>query len=363
MLVRRLTVPPWKIETSLTFLNMSSLPALVLLNSLDQSVTNLGSFLGNNVKNEIETRILQYDPENSWLSTAADLAPTSTISPLKGFASEGEKIRRRYTLYLSDLDKTVLMSFSQEILNREKFSSNEESALYTYCGLLRKWYPTTSPIYEFIVRTHQLLKHNFQNNSETEVKDLKSILDDYDHNSYEWEGCRGSSIKYGGYTCGVWSLWHFLTVAQLQATTPGQPTQVIEAMIDYVRYFFGCRECAEHFLELVKNGTDLNSVITTHDDAVLFLWESHNNVTLRLMESDSDASDDPYFPREFFPRKSFCPKCYHGDQINRDMILQFLIKQYEERSLIRNNNIVNYSDQLLASDFTLYLLSTIVLFL
>ena len=81
------------------------------------------------------------------------------------------------------------------------------------------------------------------------------------------------------------------------------------------------------------------------------------------MESDSDASDDPYFPREFFPNKSFCPKCYNGDEINRDMILQFIIKQYEERSLIRNNSIVNYSDKLLASDITLYLLSTIFLFL
>ena len=41
--------------------------------------------------------------------------------------------------------------------------------------------------------------------------------------------------KYGGYTCGVWSLWHFLTVKHLQSTTPGQPTKVIRAMIDYVR--------------------------------------------------------------------------------------------------------------------------------
>jgi len=359
LLIRRLTVPQWKLESSLDFLNLSSLPALVLLNSSDQSVTNLGSFPGNNAKNDIETRIIQFDPKYSLPSTT-----TSTIiAPVNDLASESEKIRRRYTLYLSDLDKTVLMSFSQEIVNRETLSSNEELALFEYCGLLRDWYPTSSPIYEFIVRTHELLNHNHQKNTKTKGEDLKSILDDYNHSSYKWEGCRGSSAKYGGYTCGVWSLWHFLTVKHLQSTTPGQPTKVIRAMIDYVRYFFGCRECAEHFIDLVKNGTDLDSDITTHHDAVLFLWERHNDVTLRLMESDSDVSDDPRFPREFYPSKSFCPKCFEEDQINRDMILQFLIEQYGERSLIINNNIMNYSEKLLASDLSLYLISTVVLFL
>ena len=81
------------------------------------------------------------------------------------------------------------------------------------------------------------------------------------------------------------------------------------------------------------------------------------------MESDSDVSDDPRFPREFYPSKSFCPKCFEEDQINRDKILQFLIEQYGERSLIINNNIMNYSEKLLASDLSLYLISTVVLFL
>ena len=51
---------------------------------------------------------------------------------------------------------------------------------------------------------------------------------------------------YGGYPCGLWSLWHVLTVNQANMGE-GDPKEVMMAMKTYIQEFFGCRECARHF--------------------------------------------------------------------------------------------------------------------
>lgn len=50
-------------------------------------------------------------------------------------------------------------------------------------------------------------------------------------------------------------------------------------MRGYVRHFFGCRPCAEHFEEMAKENL---SVQNTPSAAVLWLWTRHNQVNNRL---------------------------------------------------------------------------------
>ena len=78
-------------------------------------------------------------------------------------------------------------------------------------------------------------------------------------------------------------------------------------MVAYVRHFFSCRECSDHFLSMVHNGTAIEEQVTSSTEAVLFLWAAHNAVNLRLA---NDVSSDPVFPKLRFPSRDFCPACW-----------------------------------------------------
>lgn len=47
----------------------------------------------------------------------------------------------------------------------------------------------------------------------------------------------------------------------------------------YVRNFFGCQECAEHFEAMAAKSMDR---VAGRDEAVLWLWSHHNEVNARL---------------------------------------------------------------------------------
>lgn len=47
----------------------------------------------------------------------------------------------------------------------------------------------------------------------------------------------------------------------------------------YVRHFFGCQECAEHFEAMAAKSMDS---VASREEAVLWLWSHHNEVNARL---------------------------------------------------------------------------------
>lgn len=55
--------------------------------------------------------------------------------------------------------------------------------------------------------------------------------------------------------------------------------EVLSAMRSYVRSFFGCRECAEHFENMA---TEIVTEVSTLQSAVIWLWSRHNRVNNRL---------------------------------------------------------------------------------
>ena len=100
------------------------------------------------------------------------------------------------------------------------------------------------------------------------------------HVSDTWLGCRGSEDRYGGYPCGLWSVWHVLTVGQAEAGA-GEAGEVLAAMKMYIQEFFGCRECARHFDQAIEGGKLIENEVKSHEDAVLLLWLVHNKVNIR----------------------------------------------------------------------------------
>ena len=131
-----------------------------------------------------------------------------------------------------------------------------------------------------------------------------------------WESCTGSKASYRGFPCGLWSLMHTATVLSLTNHTSSSSSassgvshfntrEVLNALIDFVRNFFSCESCRQHFSLMADK---LKSRPLSYDgDAVLWLWEAHNMVNQRLQD---DISSDPEHPKVPFPPHDLCPYCY-----------------------------------------------------
>lgn len=118
-------------------------------------------------------------------------------------------------------------------------------------------------------------------------------------------GCYlGSADDYRGYTCGLWQTFHYLTVAATNSDKSNDALETLRAIHGYVKYFFGCSDCSDHF-QLMAERNDMWKV-ATKDAAVLWLWSAHNEVNRRLA---GDGSDDPMFPKIQYPSQQTCPQC------------------------------------------------------
>ncbi|XP_042335809.1 sulfhydryl oxidase 2 [Sceloporus undulatus] len=155
----------------------------------------------------------------------------------------------------------------------------------------------------------------------------------------QWVGCQGSRPELRGYTCSFWKLFHVLTVeaalrpkALLSTGFEDNPRAVLEIMQKYVRDFFGCRACAQHFEEMARESLDS---VKTLDEAVLWLWEKHNVVNARLA---GDLSEDPKAPKVQWPTADICPTCHEETKglptWNKAQVLQFLKRHYGSNNML-----------------------------
>lgn len=169
-----------------------------------------------------------------------------------------------------------------------------------------------------------------------------------------WIGCQGSSPIRRGYTCGLWTLFHFITVqaaagdvapadAAASHARPAinDPTESLRAIHGYVQYFFGCSDCSQHFQTMAAQRHIYD--VKSRDEAVLWLWRAHNEVNARL--AGDAATEDVHFPKQQWPSAEWCERCITtvasgGNESqqqqpnwNEPEILQFLRQVYAAANL------------------------------
>ncbi|KAK5907775.1 hypothetical protein CesoFtcFv8_005591 [Champsocephalus esox] len=147
-----------------------------------------------------------------------------------------------------------------------------------------------------------------------------------------WVGCQGSVPHLRRYPCGIWTLFHVLTV-QAKNTGGTDPQEVLSAMRNYVHSFFGCRDCAEHFQIMA---TESLSEVNTFSAAVLWLWSRHNRVNNRVAGA---LSEDPNFPKIQWPSPEMCPGCHSLKENGehrwvQDQVLPFLLAHFSSSSIL-----------------------------
>ncbi|KAL0889423.1 hypothetical protein Bca101_013406 [Brassica carinata] len=116
--------------------------------------------------------------------------------------------------------------------------------------------------------------------------------------------CRGRRNDTRGFSCGLWVLFHSLSVR----IEDGESHFVFTTICDFVNNFFICDECRLHF-------SDMCLSVKTHfkkaRDFVLCVWSTHNKVNERLMKDEASLSTgDPLFPKILWPPRKLCASCY-----------------------------------------------------
>lgn len=130
-----------------------------------------------------------------------------------------------------------------------------------------------------------------------------------------YRSCEGSKPFSRGFSCGLWTLFHSLSVNVPEQSNafkyPGKT--VLNGVRAYVRSYFSCQECRDHFVRMTNTSPEFKKTFSK-DDAVVWLWWAHNRVNVRLSIEEANAHQgDPFFPKKFFPTKEMCEACYNEE--------------------------------------------------
>jgi len=263
-----------------------NIPGVVVLNRDQQSVTALKVVTGQeenvvdgwmrSINNYLANKSLRNSDNfrrtsSSTTERVEEVTKVILMEDVKGNTSTTERVevvtevtsiedirRRRYSVFLSDLEKTVLFALINEVgLNSVIETGDKQTALRQFVSVLVKFFPHQSQIVSLLDSVSHWLDRQ---KGSLDIRLMIDILSPMsgEYSDIEWVGCRGSTARYGGYTCGLWMVWHQMTVAQHEFAV-GEMGEVLQAMVGYVRHYFGCRECATHFLDMVEGGNLVNT--------------------------------------------------------------------------------------------------------
>lgn len=125
-------------------------------------------------------------------------------------------------------------------------------------------------------------------------------------------------------------------------------------MKGYVRHFLPCTDCAKSFEE---DSANLESKLVNANSSILWLWEEHNRLNVKLRNK---TNDDPEYPKQVFPNYESCKACYLNQptsvqkpenldalQWNKTEVVSFLINQYRKESLLKSAAVLSSSGYLI----------------
>lgn len=191
-------------------------------------------------------------------------------------------------LYQADLDNTLRYSLNNEIPLQPLISDEKMTALKNYIHALAIYYPIKSGAVPFLGKVYVKLMEMEEISGENFKRLVRSTADEIApgyFRKHEWKGCRGSEDSYRGYPCGLWSMFHTLSVNHAlqhdkRGSQSASPKDILVAMHGYVEHFFGCADCSQHFVQMSAN-RGLHDV-KGYEENVLWLWKAHNEVNARL---------------------------------------------------------------------------------
>lgn len=239
-------------------------------------------------------------------------------------------------VHMNDLYNALRYTLLNEVTTHQVLNSTTLSVLKNYTKILSKYFPFDNEETKSLIS--KLSKWFEDQSNEVKIEDYIAQVNEEALPFKTYEACRGSVAGYRGNPCSMWLMFHVMAANEFVANGLKVDHQVLFAMRGYIKHFFSCKHCADHFVKMSK---DMSSELDRHPgSSMLWLWKKHNVVNARLK---GDETEDPFHPKIQFPSMLMCPRCYRrGDEWNEKEVLNFLINHY------KNGNI-NHSKSMLKS--------------
>lgn len=237
-------------------------------------------------------------------------------------------------------------------------------ALAEFLDLIRWAFPPETQVHDLA----EDLRLEYSSVSKSE----KELLNVVERHIDLWKGItwstRCSAQAKGGFSCGLWSLLHILSigVAERHMSVMGDVDrvsvthagQVLRSFIDM--FFIGCDSCRESWVELFDEacGRSASPGSGKGDDwrsLAIWIWEVHNGISiLRQQSSGRSYHLEPSRMASsslLWPSKDDCPKCWQSltddtgllmnmDSYDRDELYIHLKKIYWPDGVHNNRLIV-----------------------
>lgn len=341
----------WKLYTN---------PSLVVVDR-DGSVLERVDGWGINVDRNRFTKILtSYAEGNSGQTEHPEQRVTSPTTaaytvPDKVYPTVKDEV------FMSDLEKAVEYSIKKEVAMQPVLDQMKLQTLVYYIETLLNFFPNMrTPIRKFLISLREWpvqmrLSAISHTDYKAKVNELSEFYQPFLETPLDWKGCAGSNPQFRGYPCSLWTLFHTLTenaAAKDPAFHFGGVSTVANAMIGYVRNFFSCRECAEHFNSHVSR---LGYLPHTGDQSILWMWTIHNTANHMLA---GDQTEDPTRPKIQWPSAANCPNCRSSGnrwtplmKVNEELwnqgeVLSYLKNVYNEENIVQNVKNVPTEDKI-----------------
>lgn len=238
---------------------------------------------------------------------------------------------------MADMYKGLRYSLYKEVLGHQVLNYTKVQALYRYVAAIHRYFPfdNENPR-RFFMRMDTWLKMR-KPGKDLPNQDLQAIMkagnegfipqiDNYVH-------CKGEK---SGYPCSLWLIFHTLTVSEYDRHMKNdskavkyahQFPSVLYAIRDYVKYFYTCAECVDHFNNMTAN---LKDELTSANSSVMWLWEAHNKISKRI------SDQDPFYRKPQFPTRFICPRCFtESGHRNMNETLNFIMDYYRKDKIIK----------------------------
>lgn len=242
------------------------------------------------------------------------------------------------------------------------FSSNDpltekaSGALKEWLKLLHKTLPAA---WEAMHKLLDQLLRDFNYISKHEAY-LNGILDQFPPENTVWSPACSHGDPDAGYTCGLWELFHAMTVGVVDYNLLNTESRRIatenaaHTLRDYIEHFFGCVDCRNNFLSMFDScGHDRCNRLQKDANGLakdkkkgwaqlpLWLFEVHNAVNVRLMKEKAERDKrEPTVQDEIdvlWPPKRDCLLCWASSgedgpvTWNQTNVQQWISLEYGQR--------------------------------
>ncbi|KAE9554184.1 hypothetical protein FO519_002605 [Halicephalobus sp. NKZ332] len=300
---------------------------------------------------------LTNDPENKELAFSSRKNKTTNICN-----EHPEKCKLLYYVSETDMLKAMRYAIFREVARNGGYLAGANlTSLYSFIDAVAQNFPTTSvdpsnndteiilpnSARARVVFTHMrdfLDAHGLE--EPLSVDDWQSEFlraeEDQGHPfpvNVDWDHCKGTTGEFRGYTCGLWTTFHALTVASFKNGANDvsfRPLPVLQSIRDWVGSFFGCEHCRKHFLKMTTRTFKMEANVRRSEDVFLYLWRAHNIVNARLKGRDTE---DPRFPKYQFPPLFLCPECHSNKgRMSEQEVQRYLLDYYSRIRPVSSRN-------------------------